>query len=125
MTLLLNKADVTTKWVLTTYEVNTITTGSTIELVNQATNVSVTYQLPVDSSVYPDRYQEFNVNTNTFSGLSVGVYAFQVKDSGNNVVESGLLKVVDGVYTPSQEVANQYTYITPDPTADDFIEYQP
>ncbi len=122
--LVINQSDITTKFIVTVSEINTITTGSTLELFNQFTNVSTTYNLPADTSAYPTRYNEFVYSSSTFSGLSIGTYTYTIKDTSGVTTETGLLKVVGDVLTPQEQVNDIYTYITPSTTDDDFIVYE-
>lgn len=121
--LVINQSDITTKFIVTVSEINTITTGSTLELFNQFTNVSTTYNLPADTSAYPTRYNQFVYSSSTFSGLSIGTYTYTIKDTSGGTTETGLLKVVGDVLTPQEQVNDIYTYITPASTDDDFIVY--
>lgn len=119
MTLVLNKGEVNTKWVVTTYEMNPITTGSTIELINVATNVNSTYALPTDSSPYPSRYQEYNLTTSDYSGLTAGIYSYVIKDSTSATTETGLLKVINNDDNP----VDSYVVLSGSSTDNDYIEY--
>lgn len=118
MTLTLNKGEVQAKWVVTAYEMNPITTGSTIELFNVATNVSSTYALPADISPYPARYQEYQITTADYSGLTAGVYSYVLRDSGSGTTETGLLRVIDNDLAPMAD----YVYIQGADTDDDYIQ---
>lgn len=118
---MLNKAETSTKWVVTTYEMNPNTTGSTIELFNVATNVTSSHALPADSSPYPARYQEYQITTADYSGLTAGVYSYVIRDATSGTTETGLLRVVDNSLSPS----DNYVFITGSTTDDDYIEYNP
>jgi len=121
MTLTINLSLSAQTFIVTCSEINPITTGSTIYLVNQYSNTTNTYNLPDDSSPYPDRYNQFILPTSTFSGLTDGTYTFIIFDSGGNVTERGLLKVIDLKETTEQEIDNQYIFIASDSTDDEFI----
>lgn len=124
MTLIVNKTATYTRFIVTQYESNAVTTGSTIELFNRATNVNYTYALPADSSAYPSRYQEYILPTTTFSALTEGVYSFNILDGSGNGTESGLLKVIPEIFTQQGKVNSRYIYIPTSATDDDFIVYQ-
>lgn len=123
--LVIDKSISATTFIVTVSEVNDITTGSTLNLFNRYTNVEYVFNLPNDSSSYPVRYNKFVMDTNTFSGLSEGVYNFTIEDSTSGVTESGLLKVVDEIYTPEQQVQNNYVFIPSTSADDDYIVYEP
>lgn len=122
--LTINQSDISTRFIVTVSEINTVTSGSTLELFNQFTNVSTTYNLPADTSAYPTRYNEFVFSSSTFSGLSTGTYTYTIKDSTSATTETGLLKVVGDVLTQQELVDDIYTYIQPSSTDDDFIVYE-
>lgn len=121
--LVLNKNAPTIKLILTVYEINTVTTGSTLWLFDPYSNKTFSYQLPVDSSLYPERFNQFIVSGSTFSGLTIGSYNYSIKDGAGNVTETGMLKVTDNDYTVAETVAAEYVYITNGETDDDFIVY--
>lgn len=123
--LIINKSESITKLIVTVSEINVVTTGSTIELFNQYTNVNNSFNLPVDSSNYLERFNQFNLNTSIFSGLTVGTYTYTIKDSTSSCTETGLLKVVDDVLTVQEQIDENFIYIEPSSTDDDFIIYQP
>ncbi len=121
--LVINKSDSTTRFIITITEVNPVTTGSTIDLVNQFNNVNYSFELPSDSSLYPNRYNQFDFSTETFSGLTDATYTYTIKDSNSQTTETGLLKVVSDVKTSQEQVDDRYIYIPSIPTDDDFIVY--
>lgn len=118
MTLTLNKGDISTKWVVTIYEMNPNTSGCSIELYNVATNVSMSFSLPDDSSPYPDRYQLYIVDTSDYSELKNGIYTFNIKDSDGVIVESGLLRVLENNESP----VSDFVFIESEATDDDYIQ---
>lgn len=125
MTLLVDKSLSTVRLILTATESLNEFGDVELRLVNEATNVGHVISLHEDISLFPDRYNEFNEPIEAFSGLSVGVYTYQLYSSENQILETGLLRVVDSIQTPQEEMASTYTYITPADTDDDFIIYQP
>lgn len=122
--LVINKSSITTKLITTVSEINVVTSGSTIELFNQSTNVTTVFNLPADSSAYPSRCNEFLITTSTFSALTKSIYSYKIKDSNGFTTETGLLKVVDDIRTEQEEVDSNYVYIEPSEEADDFIVYK-
>lgn len=120
--LVINKSDSTTKLIVTVAEINPVTSGSTLELTNQESNVTTTYQLPDDSSMYPERYNLFELPTDSFSGCSIGIYTYKVMDESGSTTETGLLKVVE---QGTPELQDDYVFIQPQDADDDFIVYQP
>ena len=123
MTVTLNLSDTQMTFISTSFEVNPVTSGSTLVIFNKYTNVQYEYELPNDSSPYPDRYNEFIVETSVFSGLTPGQYTFKIKDSINNVTETGMLKVIKESLTP--ENGNDFIYIQQTENDDDYLVYTP
>jgi len=119
--LIINKGHINTSLIATLSESNPVTTGSTLLLEDQFTNVSTTFALPIDSSPYPSRYNQFDFVTTFFSGLSESTYTYTVKDANGNVTETGLLKVVADVL--DQDLSDEYVFISPTSPDDDFIVY--
>lgn len=123
MTIIVNDALMTTRILCTVSELDAVTSNCVLKVFNPYTNVSTQYNLPDDSSPYPDRYNEFLVPTSAFSGLSSGVYDFKILDSNSGTTETGLLRVVSSIQTPDQEVEEDY--IIPADDADEYLVYQP
>jgi hypothetical protein len=124
MTLNIDLSNSATTFIVTCTEINPVTSGSTLELNNLSTNVSYSFILPDDSSSYTTRYNQFDLPTSTFSGLTEGTYSFQIKDSNEGITEEGLLKVINGIYTPDEEVDNNYVFIPSTDEDDDYIVYE-
>lgn len=122
--LVINKSNTSTRFITTLTEVNANTSGSTIELFNSFTNVNSVFALPLDSSAYPTRFNQFDILTNTFSAITEGTYIYTIKDSTSGITETGLLKVVSDVLTQQEEVDSNYTYIATTSSDDDFIVYK-
>lgn len=118
MTLTLNKGEISTKWVVTTYEMNPNTDGCTIDLFNVATNVSMSFGLPNDSSPFPERYQQYIIDTADYSGVTNGIYTYTIKDSNSIVVEKGLLRVIENNESPISD----FVFIQGEETDDDYIQ---
>jgi hypothetical protein len=108
-----------TKILVTVSEINPITTGSTLTLVNTATNAETSYNLPNDSSQHPERYNLFELETTQFSGLTESRYAYTIKDSETNITEIGTAQVISGITTPQQDLVDNYVFI--DSNDDNYI----
>jgi ubiquitin C-terminal hydrolase len=124
MMLIINKSEPQTKLITTCSEINPVTTGSTLEVFNLASNVTNTYSLPNDTSEYPERYNLFEVATSTFSGLTQGHYKFKIKDSQSATTESGLLRVITEIQTPDEKIESEFVFIKSNETEDDYIIYE-
>jgi len=124
MTLILNKAKTTTRFITTLSEENVITTGSTIDFFNLSTNVTTIFTLPSDTSLYPSRYNEFLFATSALTTtLTEGTYRYTIKDSASATTETGLMKVIGDSYSLQQEVDNQFIYIPAISTDEEFVVY--
>jgi hypothetical protein len=115
-----------TKFICTLYDVNPIVTGSTLEMHNTYDNTDYVIELPVDSSDYPDRYQEFIIPTSSFSGMPLGQYVYTVKDANGSVTETGSMVIDNKVQTSELYVQDAYVVHSNISTSDDddFIVYE-
>lgn len=92
--------------------------GATMTLVNRSTNVTSVINLTGNTSPYPERYYLFQVNTEVFSGLTDDVYTYTIGSA------TGICKVVSGVFTPEEEVENNYIFLDSDlDNGDEYIVY--
>lgn len=78
--------------------------------------------MPTDTSTYPDRYNEFVFNVETFSGLTPDVYVYNINQD-NSTLETGLLKVVNSVRTEAEAINDDYVFIPPTQGDSDYIVY--
>lgn len=123
--LIVDKSQTNTKFICTLYEMNPVTTGSTLEVYNTFDNTTFQFTLPADTSLYPDRYNEFIFSTTTFSGLSEGQYTYTIKDASGNTTEVGCM-VVDNVIQSTQDDVDDWYVIHANinqSTDDDYIVY--
>lgn len=125
MTLVIDKSLSTQRLLFTANEIYSGFTGVVLNVFNLSTNVDESISLGEDVSPYPNRYNDFQVETNSFSALTKGTYSFRLSSNEAYNLETGLLKVVDEVQTPEQEIDSNYTYIEPTSTDDDYVIYQP
>lgn len=125
MTLVIDKSLSTQRLLFTANEIFTGFTGVVLNVFNQATNVDTSINLGNDVSDYPNRYNDFRPSTNLFTDLANGTYSFRLSCNERDNLETGILKVVDDVETPEEEVANTYTFIEPTSTDDDYVVYKP
>ena len=123
--LVIDKSQPNTRFIVTLTDVNPITSGSTINLFNLATNVDTTYDLPFDGSLYPNRYNQFDFSTSTFSALTEGYYTYAINDVSGGTTELGMLKVDDIVQSIEEDIKAVYFIPTGSTTQDDYIVYQP
>ena len=122
--ILLNKSLSAQTIFVTAYEITPdVTTGMTLSLFNLYTNVSSVLTLGNDISLYPERINEYLI-LGSISGYSVGKYSFQVFNGSDIMVEEGICEIRDNVLTPTQEVDEQYTFIPPTATDEDYLVYQ-
>ena len=122
MTILIDKSQPSTRVIVTVSEVNPVTTGSTLVIINTYTNHQSEIALPVDGSPYPNRYNDFTISASTYSGLSEGSYSYKILDSTSATTETGLLRVVSSVQTIDERVED--TYIIPDNDGIEYITYE-
>lgn len=86
--------------------------------------------LPDNTSLFQSRYDEFIVPIEDFQDMEPGVYnyiIYQHNSEGIDVIdlEKGVLKIVDNDKTEEQKITDQYDFIEPTETDDDFIVYEP
>lgn len=117
-----NLAYISQSFYCTLTEINSNTSGSILELVNQSDNRNYNVFLPLDSSLYPNRYNRFDIPTTSLSQLTEGIYKFTAKDSSGNITETGLIKIVSE--SISSSIADTYLFITGSIESDDYITYQ-
>ena len=117
--MIIDKTQTTHQLLVTVSEVNSITSGCTLSLFNQASNTTTLISLPQDSSTYPDRINKYELPTSAFT--STGVFTYTIKDISGNTTQTGVLKVVD----ETQEEENNNGYVIPsfDETDDDILIY--
>jgi hypothetical protein len=92
--------------------------GGTLDLFDKSSNVSSSFILTGSSSEFPDRYFKYEVSTDTLTGITEGTYKYTIGAA------SGLLKVVNEVLTPTQEVNANYIYVQESDSSDDYIVYR-
>jgi hypothetical protein len=106
----------------TCYEVNTgVTSGCSINIFNRFTNVSTTIPLGDDTSLYPERINEYEITEESYSGLSAGKYSFTITNTDDIVVEEGMLQVTELIQTQEERVADTWNWIPPTALDDDYI----
>jgi hypothetical protein len=103
-------------------EINTgVTSGVSINIFNRFTNVSTTISGLTDTSLYPERINEYTLSASSYSGLSTGKYSFTITNIDDIVVEEGMLQVTELIQTQEQRVADTWAWIPPTSTDDDYI----
>lgn len=120
--LIINKSASTAQLLVTTSEISTTSTGSTLNVFSTASNVTSSFNLPTDTSPYPDRYNKYSMPITAFSGLTTGRYNYTITNGGV-VTESGVMDVIDNLQTEEQKVESNYVFIN-DTTDDTYIIYQ-
>lgn len=98
-----------------------VTSGCSINIFNRFTNVSTVIPLGDDTSLYPERINEYEITEQSYSGLSTGKYSFTITNADDILVEEGMLEVVETIQTQQQRVDNTYSYIPPTAAEDDYI----
>lgn len=91
--------------------------------------------IPENTSLFQSRYDEFIIPIIQFQDMEPGVYNytiyeyswFETIENGFDVtdLEKGVLKIVDNDKTEEQKITDQYDFIEPADTDDDFIVYEP
>jgi hypothetical protein len=117
--LLVDKQNVEQRLIVTVSENTKVTTPSYSMLVHSDfTNETFNIDLPDSTSLYPDRYDEFLINTTEFESLQPGHYSYTITEQTDGVVEKGVLMVID-------TIPDQFSFIEGDETADDYMVYDP
>lgn len=122
--ILIDKSKTTNKIIVTVSEKTTVDSPVyTLALFSPYTNKDFTLTLPANTSPHPSRYDLFEMNTTLFADIEPGFLWYTITEATDGMVETGLMKVVDEVLTPQQEVDELFITMEPNPTEDDFITY--
>ena len=126
MTIEINKSQSgNTRILLTITEGNTGTTttsGLTLQLESIYSNQNYEFSLPNDSSLYPARYNQYEMPITTFSGLTEGKYEYNILSSGSTI-ETGIMNLIDYTGTSETYYTNQYKSLPNTQADDDYIVY--
>ena len=98
-----------------------VTTGCSINIFNRFTNASTTITGLTDTSLYPERINEYTLSASSYSGLSAGKYSFTITNIDDIIVEEGILQVTEVIQTQEERVADNWNWIPPTSTDDDYI----
>lgn len=96
-----------------------------IRLDSDFTNKTYTFDLGTNVSLFPERFDKFDLSVSTFNSLEDGLYNYSISEyiynpTQSNIVEVGLFKVL-----PLKLVGQDYIYNTPGDTDDDYVVYKP
>ncbi|MBS1632684.1 MAG: hypothetical protein JST10_08940 [Bacteroidetes bacterium] len=90
--LIIDRSTSQSRFLVTQSEVND-SLATSLNLFNRATNKEYTFELPEDTSPYPDRFNEYIFDNAVFAELPQGLYSFVITDDQNSIKERGLLQV--------------------------------
>jgi len=120
--LIIDKEKEQTRFILTLTEVAPDATEFTLNIFSPYSSQTFQFTLADNSSEYPERYDEFTLETSLFANCKPGKMNYKILN-GDDVIEEGILMVVDKIQTQEEQIAEQYISIEPEETDDDFIVY--
>lgn len=119
--LIINKENPTTRLIVTLSE-HGVAGECDFVVHSDFNNVTTTYAMGENTSEHKQRYDEFIIPTIAFSALKPGKFKYLIR-SGEVVLESGVLMVIDKIQTDEEKVDEIYTSITPVDTDDDYVVF--
>lgn len=100
-------------------------TEAQIQLTNRYDNTDMVIILSAntDASLYPNRINKFNLLSEQYSGLTTGVYQYEILQADVSL-EVGLLKVVDTTMSIEEQVIDSSISLPYTSSDDDIITYR-
>jgi hypothetical protein len=123
--LIINKELDTVRLIVTvSTEMDNPENGFRLSIHSPFTNKDYSIILPANSSLFPERFDEFLVDSDEFSEMEPGeyrysIYEYSVEDV--KLLEKGLLRVE----STQEQSAGEFTFPEPTPQEDDFVIYDP
>lgn len=84
----------------------------TLKFRHDFTNQEVILNDIRDYSKYPQRYNQFHIDTSIFNGFDNGFYTYSIFDHELNLLEKGKMKLIEPQSSPTQYNHNPTEYNT-------------